>query len=174
MKKIIIIIALLSLIFLSKVKSEEIVIPNNAIRFRILANSNSEIDQKVKIKLSIEIEKEISLLLKNVKTTKEAKEIIKNNLPLINMKIKEVLKKSNYNTDYSLTFGNTFFPEKKYKDILYEKGYYETLLVTIGKGYGKNWWCVLFPPLCLMEAEETETGKVEYKFFIKEILKKYL
>ena len=80
----------------------------------------------------------------------------------------------NYENDYKLTFGNAFFPEKKYKGVIYEKGYYDTLLITLGKGEGNNWWCVLFPPLCLMEAEESNTGKTEYKFFIKEILDKYL
>ena len=46
---------------------------------------------------------------------------------------------------------------------------YESLLVTLGKGKGKNWWCVLFPPLCLMETDEN----VEYKFYVKEIIDKY-
>ena len=65
------------------------------------------------------------------------------------------------------------FPEETYKGITYEAGKYESLLVTLGEGKGDNWWCVLFPPLCLMEAEETNTDEVEYKSFIKEIIEKY-
>lgn len=175
MKKLLIIfLIVIPLSVLSKNKQDEIIIPKEAIRFRVLANSNNSYDQKVKMKLSIELQKEIQELLKETKNIKEAKQIINNNMELLNMKIKEILRKENYKDDYKLSFGNTFFPEKKYKDIIYEKGYYDTLLITLGKGEGHNWWCVLFPPLCLMEAEETNTGKTEYKFFIKEILDKYL
>jgi len=49
---------------------------------------------------------------------------------------------------------------------------YESLLVTLGSGKGDNWWCVLFPPLCLLEAEESD--KIEYKFFVQELIEKYL
>ena len=56
-----------------------------------------------------------------------------------------------------------------------DRGYYESLVVTLGSGEGKNWWCVLFPPLCFLDAEETrQKEEVEYKFFIKEIIDKYL
>ena len=54
------------------------------------------------------------------------------------------------------------------KGIEYDEGYYESLLITLGEGKGDNWWCVLFPPLCLIEAEEST--EVEYKSFIKEII----
>ena len=68
-----------------------------------------------------------------------------------------------------------YFPEKVYKGVKYEEGEYESFVVTLGNGMGKNWWCVLFPPLCLLEAEETEeTTEVEYKFFISELIDKYL
>jgi stage II sporulation protein R len=158
---------------MKKVKSEYIKIPNEAIRLRVLGNSNTEYDQKIKMQLSIEIEKKISEILHNTTNVEEARNIIKENLDSLNEFIDTELKENNYNQKYTLTFGNTFFPEKKYNGIIYEKGYYETLLITLGEGNGNNWWCVLFPPLCLMEAEESNTNNVEYKFFVKEILGKY-
>ena len=67
-----------------------------------------------------------------------------------------------------------YFPKKVYKGVTYEAGNYESLVITLGDGLGKNWWWVMFPPLCLLEAEETEeTTEVEYKFFIKELIDKY-
>lgn len=178
MKKILLIICIILLMsFLTnikKVSSEEIIIPKEAIRLRVLANSNEEIDQKIKMKLSIELQKEISSLLKDTENIEEARIKIKNNIELLNLKAKEILKKENYDKKITITFGNTFFPEKKYNGVIYEKGYYESLLVTIGNGEGNNWWCVLFPPLCLMEANESETGEIEYKFFVKELIDKYL
>ena len=178
MKKILFIMCILIFMsFLTNVKqvnSEEIIIPKEAIRIRVLANSNKEIDQKIKMKLSIELQKEITNLLQDTTNIEEARLIIKSNMNFLNEKTKEFLKKENYNTEFTITFGNAFFPEKKYNDVIYEQGYYESLLVTLGSGKGNNWWCVLFPPLCLMEANETETDKVEYKFFVQELLEKYL
>ena len=75
-----------------------------------------------------------------------------------------------YPFSYELKYGLNFFPEKIYKGVKYEEGYYESLLITLGEGEGNNWWCVLFPPLCIMEAEESD--EVEYKFFIQEIIEK--
>ena len=74
---------------------------------------------------------------------------------------------------YQVSFGRNYFPEKTYKGIVYDAGYYESLVVTLGKGEGDNWWCVLFPPLCLLEADESEE-EVEYKFFFQELIDKYL
>ncbi len=177
MKKITIIISLIIimafLINMKKVNSKNIIIPKEAIRLRVLANSNEEIDQKIKMKLSIELQKNISEILKDTKTVEEARNQIKNNIEILNMKVKDVLQKENYDKKFTITFGNTFFPEKKYNGVIYEQGYYESVLVTLGEGKGKNWWCVLFPPLCIMEANENETGEVEYKFFVQELINKY-
>ena len=68
--------------------------------------------------------------------------------------------------------GLNYFPEKEFKGITYDEGYYESLVITIGEGKGDNWWCVLFPPLCMLEAEESTD--VEYKSFVKEIVDKYI
>jgi stage II sporulation protein R len=159
---------------LYNVKSKELIIPKEAIRLRVLANSNSDYDQKIKMKVSAELQTELYNLLKDTKNIEEARLLVKNNINLLNIKIGDILKQENYNKEYKITFGNNYFPEKKYKGTVYEEGYYESLLVTLGEGEGNNWWCVLFPPLCLMEAEETEKDEVEYKFFIQELLDKYL
>ena len=82
------------------------------------------------------------------------------------------MEKENYNIGYNIDFGYHYFPNKEYKGIEYDEGYYESILVKIGKGEGNNWWCVLFPPLCLLEAEEST--EVEYKFFVQEIIDKFL
>lgn len=171
-KKITIIIIILGVLFLGKIKAEKQIIPKDAIRLRVVANSNSSYDQTVKMKVSERIQKDLYQLLKNTKGIEEARKVIQSNLNKMNISVEETLKENNYPLDYSVHFGDNYFPSKKYKGITYEAGYYESLLVTLGEGKGKNWWCVLFPPLCLIEAEES--NKVEYKFFVKEILEKYL
>ena len=91
---------------------------------------------------------------------------------MIDNRINDLLIKENYPLGYQIHFGQNYFPEKNFKGVTYEEGYYNSLLVTLGEGKGDNWWCVLFPPMCLMEAEESE--EVEYKFFIQELIEKYL
>ena len=174
MKKIIIILlAVLSIVMVYNNfnKSENVKIPDSAIRFRVLANSNSPRDQKIKEDVRDKMQKELYNLLKNSKSIKEARGLINDNMDNFN----NILSKEMEDKDYSYTidYGMHEFPEKTYKGITYEAGEYESLLVTLGEGKGDNLWCVLFPPLCLMEAEETNTDEVEYKSFIKEIIEKY-
>ena len=146
-------------------EKENILIPDNAIRFRVIANSDSEEDQLLKLEVKDNIEKELYKLVGEANNIDEARNIITNNLD----KVDNVLKK--YNINYDISYGNNYFPEKTYKGVTYKAGNYESLVITVGEGLGKNWWCVLFPPLCLLEAEESEkTNEVEYKIFIKEIL----
>ena len=174
MKKIIIILlTVLSIVMVYNNfnKSENVKIPDSAIRFRVLANSNSPRDQKIKEDVRDKMQKELYTLLENSKSIKEARGLINDNMDNFN----NILSKEMEDKDYSYTidYGMHEFPEKTYKGITYEAGEYESLLVTLGEGKGDNWWCVLFPPLCLMEAEETNTDEVEYKSFIKEIIEKY-
>ncbi len=165
MKRIIIIIIIIYLL----IPNKKIIIPKESIRLRVLANSNTKHDLELKTKVSKELQTSITKLLKNTNNIVEVREKINNNMSIFNKKITPLLKNEKYN--FEINFGLNYFPEKKYKGVLYKAGYYESLKVTLGEGLGDNWWCVLFPPLCLLESEEPD--EVEYKFFIKEIINKY-
>ena len=175
MKKFILILVSIFMIMIDYNKNEEnetVKIPDSAIRFRVLANSNSPRDQKIKENIRDILQKELYLLLKNSKNTNEARTIINNNIFSFAELVKNELADANYS--YEIDYGMHYFPEKTYKGITYDEGEYESLLVTLGEGKGNNWWCVLFPPLCVLEAEQTtNTDETEYKFFIKEIIEKY-
>lgn len=157
---------------ISDVMAKNIEIPEDAIRIRVVPNSNSDYDQKIKGKVRDELQTSMYDLLKDSKNSNDAREIIENNLETIKNNIGEVLEREKYDKNYNINFGLNYFPEKEYKGVSYEEGYYESLLVTLGEGKGDNWWCVLFPPLCLIEAEESTD--VEYKSIVKELLEKYL
>ena len=163
---VLIIIAVIVSLLVSK-KSENVLIPKDAIRIRIIANSNTDIDIEDKMKVRDTALKEIYKLLEDVKSLDDAKKIINNNLDRLNIKIDET-------TEYShtLSFGNNYFPRKTYKGIVYDEGEYESLVITLGSGKGSNFWCVLFPPLCNLEGN-TNTKDVEYQFFVKKIIDKY-
>jgi stage II sporulation protein R len=169
---IIIIIAIITFGLLDNIKAEENIIPNEAIRLRVIANSNSPYDQYIKSKVRDKLQNEVYALLKDTNTIESARSIINTELKTLDDIVNETIQEEQYDKKYNIIYGNNYFPEKEYKGIIYEAGYYESLIVTLGDGKGDNWWCVLFPPLCLIEAEDA--SDVEYKFFVKEIITKYL
>lgn len=172
MKKLVIIILVIVLGYYLMQTGEAIEIPDEAIRLRVIANSDSEYDQEIKMKVSEKLQSRLYNLLKNTKGLQEAESIINKNMSNIESDIKNLLNNEGYTLGYKINYGLNYFPEKKYKGVTYKEGEYESLVVTLGEGKGKNWWCVLFPPLCILEAEEST--EVEYKFFIKEMIDKYL
>lgn len=149
----------------------KVVIPDEAIRIRIIANSNSEYDQYIKSEVKNNLEIDIYELLRNSNSIEQSRNIINNNLKKLENNISNTLHLLNDTTTYKINFGLNYFPMKEYKGVTYNEGYYESLVVTLGKGEGDNWWCVLFPPLCLLEAEEST--EVEYKSYVKELIEKY-
>ena len=173
MKKIMIILSIVVVIFVSTKTTEDLIIPDESIRIRVIANSNNSKDQLIKNVVRNNIEKEVTNLLANVTNIDEARTLLEENIDLINERVEDVLVKNNYDVSYKVDFGYNLFPEKKYKGVVYEEGYYESVVVTLGEGKGDNWWCVLFPPLCLMETSSSDLEEIEYKSFIKEIIDKY-
>lgn len=174
MKKTLIAFLLVGITYflIGAVGTKALAIPAEAIRFRVVPNSNSIYDQEIKTKVRDVLQEELYQLLKNTKGVDEAREMIRDHLDDFDKKVALVLEKEKYDLSYNIRFGYNHFPEKVYKGTTYKEGMYESVLVTIGKGEGDNWWCVLFPPLCLIEAEEST--KVEYTSFVKELIDRYL
>lgn len=173
MKKIITIIVLIILMIVTMSKEEEVIIPKDAIRFRVIANSNDLKDQQEKKKIAKTLGNNITKLLKNQNSLQETRTTLKKNINTFTTTIQEEMKNDNYDNNVEVNYGMNYFPEKTYKGVNYKEGEYESLVVTLGKGEGNNFWCVLFPPLCLLEAEEEDTNEVEYTSFVKELIDKY-
>lgn len=171
MKKAIIILTILVTI-LSLNKEEKVEIPKDSIRFRVVANSNSEKDQTIKKKIVNNLKENISLLEYNNKSLKSSRNNIKKIIPKFSEVVDKTLTEEQENITYNINYGMNYFPEKEYKGTIYKEGEYESLVITLGNGQGNNFWCVLFPPLCLLD-EEDETTNVEYTSLVKEIIDKY-
>ena len=175
MKKIVILLlSFLSIVYISNnYKESENIIPDSAIRFRVIANSNSIYDQNIKIQVRNTIQNELLKLTNDKKSIEEVRNTIKEHqkelYDIVNNKLIEL----KYDKEFNIDYGYNYFPKKEYKGIEYKEGYYESLVITLGDGEGDNFWCVLFPPLCLLEVEESNTSDVEYKFFVKEIIDKF-
>ncbi len=160
----------MSLYLLSVNEKKIILIPEEAIRIRVIANSNSESDIKIKEELSKDFNNKVEKILNNVKSLEEARDIIKNNYDLLTNYVEKKLNEINYSGNFKIKYGMNYFPEKIFHDVKYKEGYYESLVVTLGEGKGPNYWCVLYPPLCNIN----ENKNIEYKFYVQEILNKYL
>lgn len=163
-KTIILIIVALSIILL--IKDHNIIIPKDSIRIRIISNSNSNNDLKTKMMIKEKVEDKLYSLLNGINSINDAENIIKNNLDDLNLLIQDISK-----DNYKIEYGSNYFPRKEYKGVIYEEGVYNSLVITLGEGKGNNWWCVLFPPLCLLD-DNTKTKDVEYKLFVREIIEK--
>lgn len=164
-------IIILTYMIIGNVVATNNLIPEEAIRIRVIANSNSEYDQEVKLKVKDRLEYDMYNILKDTTDLNLARELIKNNLDSVEKNIDKVLQDENYKLPFNINFGLNYFPQKEFKGITYDEGYYESVVVTLGEGLGDNWWCVLFPPLCTLEVEESTD--VEYTTMVKTVIDKY-
>lgn len=159
---------------------------NDVFRLHILANSNMDDDQNLKLYVRDEILKKVSPLYDGVTSKEKAKKITENNLSLIVDTAQKAVKEKGYNYDVSAYVTSEFFDTRYYDDFTMPAGVYDTLLVKIGEGKGKNWWCVMYPTLCVGASSKTtmkedlsdseyniiSSGDVVYKFKIVEYYEK--
>lgn len=133
-------------------RSEYQVIPDEAIRLRILADSNDTKDQEVKRLVRDEVNQQISQWVKDLTSIEEARQLIQDRLPEIRQVVGQTLEEANVDQSYIVDYDSAVsFPTKLYGSYIYPAGQYEAILITLGKGKGDNWWCVLFPPLCFLD-----------------------
>jgi len=130
---------------------ESIVIPGEAIRLRILANSDFEKDQAIKRKVRDAVNAQITLWVQDLTSMQEARKVMTSRLPEIQAIAEKVVREQGSDQSVKVEFGKVQFPTKLYGQFLYPAGEYQAILITLGKGEGANWWCVLYPPLCFLD-----------------------
>ncbi|MGR0118027.1 stage II sporulation protein R [Bacillus halotolerans] len=140
-------------------ENEPVVIPDEAIRLRILANSDRDEDQELKRHIRDAVNKEITTWVKDITSIEEARRLIRSKLPEIKEIAKETMEKEDASQSISVDFDKISFPTKLYGSMVYPAGEYEAILITLGNGEGANWWCVLFPPLCFLDFSNGEAVK---------------
>ncbi|OGO85278.1 MAG: stage II sporulation protein R [Clostridiales bacterium GWE2_32_10] len=135
-----------------EMKSLQEDLASRIIRFHCIANSDSKEDQTLKLKVRDEILSSMRDELSNAKDINETRKIILANIDKIQKIAESVIKREgkDYKVEVKLE-KNVSFPIKNYGDITVPAGKYEALRVIIGEGAGKNWWCVMFPPLCFVD-----------------------
>lgn len=139
-------------IFLNlETKSTVSVLSHSAIRFHILANSDSVSDQALKMRVKESVVNYIYEKTVDFKTVDEEKNFILNNDKTIKSIAAKAIADNGYDYTVSSTFGFSDFPVKTYGDVIFPKGTYTSYTIKIGNGKGHNWWCVLYPPLCFVD-----------------------
>ncbi len=124
---------------------------NNVFRLHVIANSDSKEDQDLKYKVRDSLIEYMKTLTSDISTKDEAILIAQNHIEDFKDLAKKVINENGYNYDVNIEIGNFSFPTKTYGDISFPSGFYDALKVVIGDGLGKNWWCVMFPPLCFVD-----------------------
>nr|WP_309867613.1 stage II sporulation protein R [Bacillus sp. SLBN-46] len=130
---------------------ESIVIPGEAIRLRILANSDFESDQAIKRKVRDAVNAQITLWVQDLTSMEKAKTVLTSKLPEIQEIAERTVREQGSDQSVKVEFGKVQFPTKLYGQFLYPAGEYQAILITLGEGEGANWWCVLYPPLCFLD-----------------------
>lgn len=159
---------------------------NEMIRFHVVANSDTMEDQLLKQQVKDEIIHYMEPLLKKSKSIEETREIINMCLPNIKNVAREVVKKYGKEYEIYVNLDKANFPAKAYGDVILPSGEYEACRVIIGEGKGENWWCVMYPPLCYIDAAsgvvplegkeqlKKNLNEEQYKLVVKNKDKKYV
>lgn len=128
----------------------EAALSENLIRLHVVANSDSDEDQELKIKVRDAIINKCGNVFSETEDIFTARKNVCDNIEAIKKCAVEEIRKNGYDYDVNVCITKEDFPTKEYGDLILPMGNYEALKVEIGKAEGKNWWCVLFPPLCFV------------------------
>lgn len=141
-------------------------IAEEILRFHVLANSDSKEDQELKMQVKEDVLEFLSGYLKDSNNLEDTKRIIKTHLQDIQEYAETVVREKGYDYSVRAELETCYFPVKTYGDCTFPAGEYEALRILIGGAEGHNWWCVLYPDLCFVDAvygvvEDGEKEKLE-------------
>ena len=142
------------------------------IRIHIRANSDESEDQTVKLAVRDAIVQYLAPLSAGIDSKSEMWRLLEGKKNEIRKTANDTLLSCGYNYGCRVKLGKETFPTKRYGDLTLEEGEYDAVIVELGSGKGKNWWCVAYPPLCFIAAEETGEEEVEYRSWIAELFRK--
>lgn len=129
---------------------------DSVLRLHVIANSDSEADQSLKLAVRDEILEVTSDLFLDCKSREEARSKAIENLTLLESAARKAILDRGYDYPVSISIGNEEYPTKNYESCCFPAGEYLSLRVMIGEAAGQNWWCVLFPPMCVGAASDSE------------------
>lgn len=155
MKRFFVLLLLLTLFILvsalSYVNAVSSNIADSVFRLHVIANSDSEEDQALKLKVRDELLSYMNTLAKDCSSKEEVVALAKEHQAEFKAIAQKVISDNGFSYPVTIQIGDSNFPTKTYGDISLPAGTYDALRVQIGEAKGKNWWCVMFPPLCFVD-----------------------
>ena len=145
-------------------------IADKIIRFHVIANSDSQRDQSLKLKVRDSVLKYMYPKLENAESIEECRKILMKEEGAIVSLSENIIANYGYDYEVKTELANEKFPDKTYGNITLPQGEYEAFRIIIGEGSGQNWWCVMFPPLCLVDMEQGETAYVASETQMRRVL----
>ena len=142
------------------------------LRIHIRANSNLEKDQTIKYLVKDKVVEYITPIVAGSKTKNDLKSKLINSKKNIEKYVCGVLEREGFSYGCSMKINNEFFPARNYGELTLEADYYDALILNLGSGVGDNWWCVVYPPLCFVN--QNNSNSVVYKSKLVEIIKKFI
>ena len=124
------------------------------IRLHVIANSDSQADQALKLQVRDQVLAQADTLLSGQESAQQAAEILRDNLTPLAETAAQTVSQAGFSYQVQVSLEDTWFPTRQYGDLSLPAGQYQALRVVIGQGEGKNWWCVVFPSLCLPAVSE--------------------
>ena len=134
---------------------------DGVVRFHIVANSDSDSDQQNKYALRDGIAVLCNSLFENSKSKEQSLKIARDNKEIIEQKAKEILQQKDCNDNVYISVTKRFFPTRHYEGVSLPAGVYDTIDVKIGKAEGQNFWCVMFPGICIGGSSKQNKEKMQ-------------
>ena len=148
--KIALILALAgAMLYFGTVISDKKQLRDSVLRLHVIANSDSQADQEVKLKVRDAVLEEVNGHLDSAMTKQQAREVLDGKLKELEEVANMVLRQEGMTDIATVTLGREEYPTREYDTFTYPAGVYDSLIVSIGEAKGQNWWCVVFPSLCL-------------------------
>ncbi|MBQ7097798.1 MAG: stage II sporulation protein R [Clostridia bacterium] len=126
-------------------------ISNSVMRLHIIANSNTETDQSMKLRIRNRVLSETQNIFTNAQSTEETISQARKNISLIRKIAEDEVERMGFDYKVKVTIGRFPFPTKNYGNLTLPAGKYNAVRIELGEAQGKNWWCVLYPPLCFTD-----------------------
>jgi stage II sporulation protein R len=132
------------------------------LRLHVIANSDEDYDQELKLKVRDSLLRCGETVFSGSEDIISAQGKLQQNTDKLLYSAEEIIRESGYDYDVKIELARSYFPTRVYDDITLPAGYYKAVRVIIGEGKGKNWWCIMFPPLCLPAATDNKEVISEY------------
>ena len=143
------------------------------LRIHIRANSNEAIDQTVKYEVKDAVVEYLTPMVAECETKQQMIDLIESQKQEIKSVADNVLVQKGFDYVSIVKINNEYFPTRSYQNYTFESGFYDAVIIELGKSQGNNWWCVLYPPLCFVNGSSNNSSHIVYRSRIVEIIKSF-